>query len=217
MKKQVNKKVNNLKKELDIYVKKYYISSVMNNRPGMTKKRHYFESRHVNEILGINKDRLHRWTQTKNLILPVKRGKGRGGRNKFSFENLLELDIIKLLDYCGLDLNVIEIIMKAIRNFKQESYEYTTTKPISLWTYIRNNKRRYNKQTGGFLVILPDATKKFNVRLLTKKELVKHISFKDLEYKGAILIEILAIIERMEEKTGMKLSPPKEGVGLDKE
>ena len=74
----------------------------------------------------------------------------------------------------------------------------------------KGNKKRYNKQWGGLLVIFPDVTKKFNVRLITKKELVEYVSFEDLEYKGAILIGILEIIERMEEKTDIKLLPPKE-------
>ena len=174
----------------------------------MIDTRRYFESRHVQELLGIDKDRIHHWTQNKKLIIPAVRGEGRGGRNRFSFENLLELDVIKELEQCGIELNTIGQIMRAIRNFKQASYE--TKQITSLWTYIRNNKKRYNKQWGGLLVIFPDVTKKFNVRLITKKELVEYVSFEDLEYKGAILIGILEIIERMEEKTDIKLLPPKE-------
>ena len=160
--------------------------------------RRNFESRHVKEILGIDKDRLHHWTQNKKLIIPVVQGRGRGGRNQFSFENLLELDVIKELEYYGLDLNAIGKIMRSLRNFKQAWYK--TGKPTSLWAYIRTNRKHYEKK-GGFLALFPEAAKKFYARLITNIELAEYIS----EYRGAILIGILAMIKRMEEKTGIQL------------
>lgn len=164
-------------------------------------RRRYFESRHVNEFLGIDKNRLHRWTQIKNLIIPVIRSDGRGGRNKFSFENLLELDIVKELEQCGIELNTIGQIMRAIRNFKQASDE--TGEPI--WTYIRNHRKHYEK-AGGFLALLPGESKRIHAQLITKKEMAGYVS----GHRGVILIGILAIIEGMEEKTDIKLLPPKE-------
>ena len=52
------------------------------------------ESRHIIEFLDVNKDQLFHWVKTKGLVKPHVEGKGRGGRSKFSFENLLDLVLI---------------------------------------------------------------------------------------------------------------------------
>jgi DNA-binding transcriptional MerR regulator len=133
--------------------------------------------------------------QIKNLIIPVVRSDGRGGRNKFSFENLLEIDIVKELEQSGIELSTIGRIMKALRNFEGE--------PI--WTYIRNN-REYYEQAGGYLAILSGKSKRIHAQLITDKEMVLYAS----KYRSVTLIGILAIIEKMEERTEIKLLPPKE-------
>ena len=79
--------------------------------------RKIFESRHVFKYLGINKDQLHHWVKTKRLIKPAIEGIGRGRRNKFSFENLLCLALIKDLVRFGIELRTIEAI------FAQIAYE----------------------------------------------------------------------------------------------
>jgi len=73
----------------------------------------YFESRHIQDILGIDKNKLFFWTQTKQLLKPEIEEKGRGGRSKFSFVNLLNLALIKELSEFGIELNAIKNILKA--------------------------------------------------------------------------------------------------------
>jgi len=75
--------------------------------------RRLFESRHIQKYLDITKDRLHHWVQAKRLIRPAERGRGRGGRHKFSIDNLLYLAIIQQLNGFGFELNAIEEILLA--------------------------------------------------------------------------------------------------------
>lgn len=73
-----------------------------------------FESRQAQKFLKISSDHLHHWVNVKQLVKPAKAGKGRG-RNKFSFENLVELAIVKELAMFGIELNAIKSIISGDR------------------------------------------------------------------------------------------------------
>lgn len=152
--------------------------------------RQLFESRHVKELLGIDKDKLHHWVQNKRLLKPAVEGKGRGGRNKFSFENLLELALIQELLPFGIELNGIAGIMKGIREWDE-----INEKSISLWEAIIS-KRQYYKKRGAFLLIwhYPYALYGFDFYLVEKKELMKTI----VDTKSQIIINLLQIIYDVE-------------------
>lgn len=75
----------------------------------------HFESRHIQEYLNITKDQLLHWVQTRRLIKPAIEGKGRGGRSQFSFENLLNLALIKELTDFGMELHSVKAILAGIK------------------------------------------------------------------------------------------------------
>ena len=146
----------------------------------INKERRYFESRHVQELLGIDKDRIHHWTQNKRLIIPAVKAKGRGERSKFSFSNLVELSIVRELVYCGLELNIIKRIMIPVRKCPP-------------WRDIKNRGAQ-------FLVIIPTLHKQFNVHICTQGEWGLYPI-----PRSVILLDILIIIQELEEKTGITL------------
>lgn len=81
----------------------------------------YLESRHIQDILDISKDQLLHWVKTMRLVKPIVTGKGRGGRSKFSFKNLLEIAIVKEMLNFGLDLNSIVKIKKEIDRYRKNN------------------------------------------------------------------------------------------------
>ncbi len=118
----------------------------------------YFESRQIYKYLGINKNQLFHWVQTKELMQPAVLGIGRGGRSQFTFDDLLDLALIKELFDFGFDLKIVKEIMKKIESpdFPDDDYEerkktwglvgskFKYRKFI--WEYYRKNKSRLNKQ-----------------------------------------------------------------------
>ena len=71
-----------------------------------------FESKHIQELIGIDKNRLFFWVQTKGLICPEQQGRGRGGCSRFSFGNLLDIALIKELRDFGINFNEIKKILQ---------------------------------------------------------------------------------------------------------
>ena len=70
-----------------------------------------YESRHVKEFLGINKNQLFHGLKTKTLMRPILLGEGRGGRTKFTIDDLLTLTLIEKINNFGIELNTIKKIM----------------------------------------------------------------------------------------------------------
>jgi len=139
-----------------------------------------YESRHVKEFLGINKNRLFHWIQTKKLMRPIVLGEGRGGRTKFSIDDLLTLSLIEEINNFGIELNTLKKIMACLEHVEFPNYllnEAMKNDPFiqkhlkkpqfkgSIWDYYRSD-RDYFRRLGYSLEIL---------RGIRRKEIIKEL------------------------------------------
>ena len=126
-----------------------------------------YESRHVKEFLGINKNQLFHWLKTKRLMRPILLGEGRGGRTKFSIDDLLTLSLIKEINEFGIELNTLKKIMACLEHVEFPNYalnEGMKNDPFiqkhlkkpqvkgSIWDYYRSD-RDYFRRLGYSLEI----------------------------------------------------------------
>jgi len=126
-----------------------------------------YESRHIKEFLGIDKNRLFHWIQTKRLMRPILLGEGRGGRTKFSIDDLLNLSLIEKINNFGIELNTLKKIMVCLENVEFPYYaldEAMKNDPFiqkhlkkprfegSIWDYYRSD-RDYFRRLGYSLEI----------------------------------------------------------------
>ena len=70
-----------------------------------------FEARHVQKLLGIDRNRLFYWSRTHGLFKPeVQEADGTGNRARFSTKNLVELALIKEMLRYSFDLRTVKLI-----------------------------------------------------------------------------------------------------------
>jgi len=87
-----------------------------------------FEARHIQSLLGIDRNKLFYWMNTHQLVHPeFDKPDGTGTRAVFSFYNLLQLAIIKELKNCGIGLKPIKTIIDALSNYENESGGYCSS------------------------------------------------------------------------------------------
>lgn len=81
-----------------------------------------YTAKDIKRILDITPGQLFHWGRTWGLIEPEIKAKGRQGKNKYSLENLYQLALIKKLVNMGIELSVIERLLKStdILNFFKE-------------------------------------------------------------------------------------------------
>jgi hypothetical protein len=108
-----------------------------------------YGAKDIEKLLGINRNKLFFWVHTKRLIKPeIEEVRGTGKGNKFSFKNLLDLSIIKILDGYGFGLNAIQVIMMPgdyhIKDPKSEAYKIIRIK--NLWNFIKEHREFYKKE-----------------------------------------------------------------------
>ena len=78
-----------------------------------------YEARDIHRLLNIDGNRLFYWWKTLRLVTPeIEKGRGRGSRSRFSFNNLLELALIKTLLEFGFELNSVTEIMHELEKDK---------------------------------------------------------------------------------------------------
>ena len=109
-----------------------------------------YEARHVRQFLGIDKNQLFHWTQTKKLMRPILLGEGRGGRTKFSIDDLLTLSLIKKINDFGIELNTLKKIMACLENAKFLTYDSqkklkTAQFKGTIWDYYRIYRDLFRK------------------------------------------------------------------------
>jgi len=161
-------------------------------------KRQYFESRHVQQYLGISKDKLFHWVHNKRLIEPAILGEGRGGRNQFSLENLLDLALINEMTTFGIELNMIAYILRALRDW--ELWEDKKGRPTTIWGQIKSKRKHYDKK-GCFLYLCSMTSQGCDFMLLEKDEMTWDIDI----VQSALVINIMEIIKRIECFFGIEL------------
>lgn len=141
-----------------------------------------YESRHVKEFLGINKNQLFHWIKTKKLMRPVMTGEGRGRRTRFSLDDLLTLSLIQAVHGFGIELNIVRKIMATIKDtehvFHRCNVQMENPPEIkavvkyesfggSLWDYYRAH-REILKEYGYSLEIRPGFKPDFKLPPLRK-------------------------------------------------
>lgn len=180
-----------------------------------------FESRHIEKLLNINKDRLYHWVRLKRLINPeIEEGSGRAGRSKFSFKNLLQLSLIIDLYELKFDLNEICHIMKVV-NEEAPLYDPETggtdvdwdeMKIIKtdIWESFSSNRPEFEKD--GYILVISKRKDDYKIFVTNETQFYKMLHEKtskksELEVinKPIIIIDLLGKIIGLEQKTGNKL------------
>lgn len=173
-----------------------------------------FEARHVEKYLGINKRQLAHWIITRRLIKPAIEGQGRGGRNKFSFENMLDLALIKELLVFGIDLNIIGKILsgKSKKTERVRSKLSALLERTNIWGQFKKNRSHYENK--GCLLYIEWLRKGglFIITLLDAERTLHWLQEGVLNWEGmprptrdsVLLINIYALVRQLEQKTGMK-------------
>ena len=141
-----------------------------------------YESRHVKEFLGLDKNQLFHWTQTKKLMRPIYLGEGRGGRSKFSLDDLLTLALIMEINSFGVELNTIKKIMMSFERVEFPSIGYKDdghgnrdevksnkfALGASIWDYYRTD-REFFSRFGYSLEISSGLRKPYYKRMLERE------------------------------------------------
>ena len=97
-----------------------------------------FESRNIVRLGGVSERELRHWCDTKILLPDIKNAVGRPGvRRQYSFENLVEIGIIKSLLGHGLTLHQAGQFLEIYRSSK---YRLMPQPPGSLFLIIQNGR-----------------------------------------------------------------------------
>ena len=165
-------------------------------------------SKDIKKYLGITPGQLFHWGRTWGLINPSIKAEGRQGKDKYSFEDLLSLSLIKELLSFGIDLKTIKEILKGVNVlFKGKK---------TIWEEFKENRSIYEKKGCVLIIDREDVDlkkEKFIYFFTTADEALSQISedIKFLYYGGTkakkaiLIINIYSIVGLLEEKTGDRL------------
>lgn len=78
-----------------------------------------YETREVCKILELSSRRIINWVE-RDFIVPAQEGKGPGIRRKYSFENLIQMKLLKDLFEIGMRLSEAKKIISATFNSSNE-------------------------------------------------------------------------------------------------
>lgn len=101
-------------------------------------------------ILDIPRDRLFYWLKHWRFTEPEIEGKGRGGRTRLSFKNIIALGVVKELARLGIDFNAIKEVFKTWVGI--ETIEKKRFSNILDWAIFEYGKEE-NKDKDFYLVI----------------------------------------------------------------
>lgn len=172
-----------------------------------------FESRHLQEFLGLTKSQIFHWSQSKRLIEPAELGTGRGGRSRFSFENILEFALAKGLFEFGFELGAIYSILKGapaafVKEPGRDKLGLTFDRKAP-WIIFKSDRNKYENEGLWLEIFREDEQLVSRYTTGQRKELVA-ISFRPDKKKKLlppfkIEIDLVSLISQLEEKTGCKL------------
>jgi len=171
-------------------------------------------------ILGVKPAEAYLWSRTWGLFEPRVRAKGPRGRNRYDFQNLLDMALIRELLMLGISLDSIRQILKTPPTSEQLGMaEVYDLKPIDLptiWEQISKDRVYY--ETGGGLLIVDKGPGMSSFReqwyaaLLTIGQAFAYFRTFQLgaehaaiNFGTSIFVDLLAIIRFIEKATGEKL------------
>ena len=201
-----------------------------------------FTAKHIKKYLGIDKNKLFYWIQTKELLKPTVVGIGRGKNNYFTLENLATLSLIKILDDYGTELWLIKEILEAVVSSNPQiisKVELSPEKiigdkkiqcdtlffydqegemipaddlypllPINIWQAYKKEKELFDEH--GFILLVRRSKNKRKREIIISARTRKIDLFPEEEEEETKLtmpiifvIDLLAIIKDLEEKTGL--------------
>lgn len=166
------------------------------------KNHKWFTAKDIKEILGITPGQLFHWGRTWGVIKPDIKAQGRQGKDKYSFQGLLILALIKELLDVGLELKAIKEMMNSPLKTKGESWKKEDF--YDIFSHIKERK----KDIIYYLVILSGLKEKsIQKTYWTIQGFVKgHLPFSSHpKFKTVLTLNLSFIINEMEEKTGLKL------------
>jgi len=112
-----------------------------------------FEAKDLIKIFGLKPETIFLWLRTYNIFEPTERARGVRGKNKYSFIDLIKLDLIARLQTLGIHLSRIrQIFVELDRVHKGKS----------LWDLIVNERTRIDRN-GAILFIDRTRLAEFNM------------------------------------------------------
>jgi DNA-binding transcriptional MerR regulator len=212
--KHVNSRQKKIQKSLDKQFQVQY-----NSHMAYENSQKHFRAKDIERLLNINKDQLYHWVKLKRLIKPeIEEGFGRGGRNKFSFKNLLDLSLIKDLYELRFDFYQITQIMKTtaplfdpITGGPEVDWDQMKKVETDIWESFSSNRPEFEEE--GYVLIIARGKNEDRIFVTNEKKFYKMLYEKSPKRtdqieainKPLIIIDLLEKIRVLEQKTGHKL------------
>ena len=149
-----------------------------------------FDTKEMITALSIPKEQLSQWVHYNRMIEPLYRGIGRGGRNKYSYKNLLDLALVKEFACFGIETHGIKLFVKKL----ETHFENTEGEKTSLWDHINSKRRYYDKR--GFYLLFGSYISDPKILDLRKKDVLKSI----YDSESYIIINVMKILFNMEKQ-----------------
>lgn len=184
--------------------------------------RSLFTAKDIMALLGVSSGQLFHWGRTWGLIIPEIKAQGRAFKNKYSFQNLLEIALIKELNDLGFEPSKIKQII--------EPFDHGPALEIgwkgNVWDYFRDGredteeyddylKKSYTypgfDKSGCLLLITKEKSGEYSLGYIDGVKgalfsLEKSLTVpKDSVTRAAIMINLSNIVKELEKKTGERL------------
>jgi hypothetical protein len=181
----------------------------------------FFAVTDVERFLGIDAGTLQQWVRRWKLVKPVIQDKGRVSKHRFSLENLATLSLLKILIGYQVDLSILGGLISNILYEKLDVREIKVRngktkflldpEKFNLWKYYKVDPE-HHKASGFYLLLsmpLNGREKEIGYSFgdfdemvaLMKRMRKSRREFKD--FAGIVVIDLIAIICDLEEKTGL--------------
>lgn len=180
----------------------------------------YFSARDVGQHLGIEAKILDLWVRKWKLIKPAVQDKRRIGRFRFSLENLASLALLRILDGYRVEPSVLSDLIKNILSEKLDVREIKASdgksrflldpEKFNLWMYYRVDPGHHRASGFYLLLLMPLDGREKNIgytfgdyeeiAALILRMKKNRRDYKD--FAGIVVIDLIAIICDLEEKTG---------------
>ena len=149
-----------------------------------------FDTKEMITALNVPKEQFSHWIHYARMTEPLYKGVGRGGRNQYSYKNLLDLALVKKFASLGIETHVVKLFLIKL----ETHFESTEGEKTSIWDHI-NSKRRYYEKRGLYL-LFGSCISDPKVLDLRKKDVLKSI----YDSESYIIINVMKILSDMEKQ-----------------